>query len=211
MKKWLVVFLLILFAAYWFRPIQDPARSVRKAAQPRPAAAKAETKAQAQQERNIQQTQQEEPEVVTSREEKKGKPVLPYKMHGELMVVQGDLVVGTPTRDDAPETGYVNMAPLKLWKDGKIPFHLQPNLSNPERVLEAIALFSGTAIHLTPYNGEEDALVFEPGDKDCLSYVGKMGGKQPVWISPDCQSADIAHEILHALGFVHEQNRNDRD
>lgn len=216
MKNWLFALVIILAVAYWFRPIQEPHRSApiatpASAKAPPPAARINPTAAAPSQQFEIQPTPAQEPDVATSREEKKGKPVLPYKMRNGLMVVQGDLVVGTPTREDAPDSGYVNMAPLQLWKKGNIPFHIQPSLSNPERIAQAVALFEGTAVHLTPYNGEEDAIVFEQGDKDCLSYVGKMGGKQPVWISPDCKPDDIAHEILHALGFVHEQNRSDRD
>ena len=41
--------------------------------------------------------------------------------------------------------------------------------------------------------------------------VGKVGGKQPIWISPGCEATEVAREIMHALGFVHEQNRSERD
>jgi hypothetical protein len=159
----------------------------------------------------VQPSQPEEPEIVTDPQQPHRKPVLHYKLHNGLMVVQGDVVVGVPTHPDVPDAGLVQINPLKLWPKGRVPYHIQPDVPNPERILAAIAMFDGTAIHITPYNGEDDALVFQVGDKDCLSYVGRMVGKQPVWISPDCQAPEIAHEILHALGFVHEQNRTDRD
>ncbi|TMS06167.1 Zinc metalloproteinase nas-14 [Larimichthys crocea] len=47
----------------------------------------------------------------------------------------------------------------------------------------------------------------------CWSYLGARGGRQTVSLqSPDCLRVGvISHEFMHALGFVHEQSRFDRD
>ena len=48
----------------------------------------------------------------------------------------------------------------------------------------------------------------------CSSYVGREGGEQEVILGRDCfkHGAEIAaknvrHELLHALGFLHEMHR----
>lgn len=47
----------------------------------------------------------------------------------------------------------------------------------------------------------------------CSSAVGKQGGRQTLNLqSPGCMSiGTIMHEMIHALGFHHEQCRPDRD
>ncbi|XP_074657427.1 low choriolytic enzyme-like [Tubulanus polymorphus] len=47
----------------------------------------------------------------------------------------------------------------------------------------------------------------------CFSSVGMVGGRQLVGLSFACvkQRYTIMHELLHALGFIHEQSRPDRE
>lgn len=46
----------------------------------------------------------------------------------------------------------------------------------------------------------------------CWSYVGDDGKGQDVSIGAGCDTkAIVEHELLHALGFYHEQSRSDRD
>lgn len=48
----------------------------------------------------------------------------------------------------------------------------------------------------------------------CYSFVGKVSspGGQTVSIGSGCAYIDtVEHELLHALGFYHEQSRYDRD
>ena len=46
----------------------------------------------------------------------------------------------------------------------------------------------------------------------CSSQVGHLSGGQTVSLDDGCVYTDIVqHELMHAAGFWHEQNRYDRD
>ncbi|XP_041662213.1 low choriolytic enzyme isoform X3 [Cheilinus undulatus] len=70
----------------------------------------------------------------------------------------------------------------------------------------------GTCVRFVPRTHQEDYIDIQP-KAGCWSYLGARGGKQTVSLqSPDClQVGVISHEFMHALGFVHEQSRFDRD
>jgi hypothetical protein len=53
------------------------------------------------------------------------------------------------------------------------------------------------------------SLLFPSG---CSSELGRQGGKQTIYIGTMCSSlTNIVHEVMHALGFMHEHQRPDRD
>lgn len=146
----------------------------------------------------------------TQTDQKSARPTAHYRVDDGVAVVQGDLAVGVPL-DPAATTGVVQLAPLKTWGPRPIAYYIQPGVAHPEQIHQALALFANTRLKFVEYSGQEDALVFEPTAGICKSYLGKVGGRQPIWIAPGCGPVEIAHEIMHALGFAHEQNRADRD
>ena len=62
---------------------------------------------------------------------------------------------------------------------------------------------------------EQDYILFKRGinEDECFSHVGRVGvGEQILSLTNKCLGFGfVQHEILHALGFWHEQSRSDRD
>ncbi|XP_075463569.1 embryonic protein UVS.2-like [Ascaphus truei] len=68
-----------------------------------------------------------------------------------------------------------------------------------------------TCVRFVPHTTEENAINITSAD-GCWSYRGRFGGIQPMSIGGGCMNKGIIqHEINHALGFVHEHGRSDRD
>lgn len=82
-----------------------------------------------------------------------------------------------------------------------------------ERAL--IQYHQNTCIKFVPRRPtDRDYISIESGSSGCWSSVGRTGGKQIVNLqSPGCvkKIGTVIHELLHALGFLHEQNREERD
>uniref|UniRef100_A0A8D0L2I1 Metalloendopeptidase n=1 Tax=Sphenodon punctatus TaxID=8508 RepID=A0A8D0L2I1_SPHPU len=81
------------------------------------------------------------------------------------------------------------------------------------QIAEAMQEFTTlTCIHFVNRTTETSYINVEPG-QSCWSFFGKIGGKQTVSLmANDCMNkGSIQHELNHALGFIHEQARSDRD
>jgi hypothetical protein len=98
------------------------------------------------------------------------------------------------------------------WPGGKIYYTVPSGLASAGIINNAIAhVNASTNICLIPRTTQADYLVFQDSDVACWSYVGKIGGAQPINVHSACGFGAAVHEICHAAGMWHEQSRNDRD
>uniref|UniRef100_A0A5S6QTU7 Metalloendopeptidase n=1 Tax=Trichuris muris TaxID=70415 RepID=A0A5S6QTU7_TRIMR len=101
-----------------------------------------------------------------------------------------------------------------LWKDAEVPYEMSPLFSAQERQLIQRAIRNieeNSCIRFTPRTGQAD-YIYVSGELGCFSMVGRMRGRQVVSLGSGCLYREvILHELLHALGFWHEQSRTDRD
>ncbi|XP_036624239.1 meprin A subunit alpha [Trichosurus vulpecula] len=95
-----------------------------------------------------------------------------------------------------------------------IPYILADNLGLNAKgaILYAFEMFRlKSCVDFKPYEGEESYIIFQEFD-GCWSMVGDQQTGQNISIGQGCDfKAVVEHEILHALGFFHEQSRSDRD
>ena len=152
--------------------------------------------------------------------------VVTYEIIDGLAVWDGDIILGTPEELDEPRSVFA--APGKaldtrpkalvavsskerLWPSGIVPYVIDPELSNPNDVLEAIQHWNeNTVIRLVERTDQTNWVRFEPSD-GCRAHVGMIGGEQKVFLSESCSVRAVIHEIGHAVGLWHEHQRNDRD
>ncbi|XP_068089347.1 meprin A subunit alpha [Hyperolius riggenbachi] len=79
-------------------------------------------------------------------------------------------------------------------------------------ILKSLEMFRlKSCVDFKPYEGDRTYIHFQKFG-GCWSYVGDFGVGQDLSIGSGCDhKAIVEHEILHALGFYHEQSRTDRD
>ena len=92
-----------------------------------------------------------------------------------------------------------------------IPYTIDSNLKNPERVMESMKYVEEvTGWAFVQRTNEADYMNFVDSS-GCASYLGRQGGEQDVFLNEYCDNGAVIHEIGHAIGMNHEQNRSDRD
>ncbi|KAM6182297.1 meprin A subunit alpha [Erethizon dorsatum] len=95
-----------------------------------------------------------------------------------------------------------------------IPYILADNLELNAKgaILSAFEMFRlKSCVDFKPYEGESSYIIFQKFS-GCWSMVGDQHVGQNLSIDSGCDyKAIVEHEILHALGFYHEQLRTDRD
>ncbi|XP_055349152.1 uncharacterized protein LOC129596022 isoform X2 [Paramacrobiotus metropolitanus] len=103
------------------------------------------------------------------------------------------------------------------WSGGIVPFVIAPSFTAEERLtiltsLQKMSNATGHCVTFVPRVHHRDFVRFLR-HTECSSHFGRQGGGQQLRLSPACamDPGDIQHEAMHALGFLHEMSRPDRD
>ena len=205
--RWLALFAVALIAIWYFRPVAEEPREAAPANTPAPIAKTAAATPPT----TGAPRAQVPPAAITQTAESDDPHVVEFTVKDGLAIAFGDVILGTPDETDIG-TGYYKMPPPQFWDKPEIPYAIDSDLPDPSRVKEALRhIQRATGVKFVAYDRQPDAIVFQKGKEHCLSVLGRQGGLQPIRLSAECGWHEITHEVLHALGFIHEQSRADRD
>lgn len=124
-----------------------------------------------------------------------------------LSILGGDVILGTPAQLN---TLYTNPSPIKKW-EGYVPYdtnYLSDSIRKAIHYFNIRAGIMGVRISFVPKMATDiDYITFVHIPNNYASYVGKIGGNQPIYVDFNGLSGKILHEMTHALGLYHEHQR----
>ncbi|XP_051954476.1 meprin A subunit alpha [Xyrauchen texanus] len=131
--------------------------------------------------------------------------IFEINLESQRNLFEGD-IAGDPQRNAILDE-------TKRWKF-PIPYILTDSLDLNAKgvILQALEMYHlKSCVDFKPYEGESTYISFTKLD-GCWSFLGDLKTGQNVSIGEGCDTkAIVEHELLHALGFHHEQSRSDRD
>jgi hypothetical protein len=103
-----------------------------------------------------------------------------------------------------------------FWPNGIVPFEFDANVTagNQAIMVNAMAVLENVAnvdFQQCPANDCDDDYVHIQNSAANNSFVGKIGGQQIINIVSWNNQFRLVHELLHCLGFFHEQTRPGRN
>ncbi|KAG8174928.1 hypothetical protein JTE90_006962 [Oedothorax gibbosus] len=133
---------------------------------------------------------------------------------GDLPMQNPDLFGGDMLGIEVDERNAI-VNKRQLWPGGVVYYVEDPSLRSEVFPLTLQGAFDqykrDTCIRFVKRTNEVDYVKMFAGD-GCYSHVGRTGGEQPLSLGKGCGwMGTIVHELGHAIGFYHEQNRSDRD
>jgi Astacin (Peptidase family M12A) len=103
----------------------------------------------------------------------------------------------------------------RRWSHGRIPYSFAPDVSDLLRARVDSAVWRiearASGVTFTPRARETDYVEFRPGAQCSTDAEGREQGESVVWLSDNCLTGGVMHELVHVLGLWHEQGRCDRD
>ncbi|GIY78916.1 zinc metalloproteinase nas-13 [Caerostris extrusa] len=131
---------------------------------------------------------------------------------GDFPMQNPDLFGGDMLGVEVTERNVIPQPHLR-WSGKRVPYIIDPAIAGyTNLILQAMNDYhTKTCVQFVPRTFETNYIRIFPG-QGCYSNVGMIGGQQPVSLGQGCMfKGTIVHELGHAIGFFHEQNRSDRD
>ncbi|PKO99434.1 MAG: hypothetical protein CVU13_04985 [Bacteroidetes bacterium HGW-Bacteroidetes-8] len=124
-------------------------------------------------------------------------------------IFQGDIIISSPENQATKGTAITST--INYWPENRVFYKIgsKVNKSLIESAILEITQRTNLIFIPTFYDANYIEFIW---DKDgCSSYVGRIGGKQSIWLADWGTKGTIIHEICHSLGIKHEHSRPDRD
>ncbi|XP_075966292.1 hatching enzyme 1.2-like [Anarhichas minor] len=137
------------------------------------------------------------------------------KNFDDPLVMFGDIAVPTDLQNADPCVERGCLWPKATDGNVYVPYRISRDYDRRERntIVNGLRSFAAsTCIRFTPLNEQEDFVDIQ-SRSGCFSFIGRRGRGQVVSLRRrGCVFQQIIqHELLHALGFNHEQTRSDRN
>ncbi|KAM4630496.1 hatching enzyme 1.2-like [Polymixia lowei] len=136
-------------------------------------------------------------------------------LRGGPRIEYGDIAMPTSSRNAVPCTARGCRWPRNRNGFVYVPIAISSSYSTEERnviIRSLLSFHSATCIRFVWRRWQRDYINFLPS-RGCWSSLGRRGGRQTISLQRQgCVFfGTVQHEVLHALGFHHEQVRSDRD